>query len=205
MFQLQAGVNGGYGTSAWPDQLHDFSNAAPNFFNGLSPHGWFGGGQAGFNWQGAGGPFVLGVEADIQDSGIGETAHWTAPDAATSTSKVSWFGTVRGRVGYAIDHTMIYVTGGWADGHVNNRAIFPLAQYIQDHTHNGYTLGGGVEFNAIGAPWSVKAEYQYINLGKNDPLNATTGLLYSSFPGVTVRDDAFHTFRLGLNYKFGSW
>jgi outer membrane immunogenic protein len=58
-------------------------------------------------------------------------------------------------------------------------------------------LGGGWEYKFSPA-WSAKAEYQYINLGKNDPV-AVNGTTPFSLFGVD-RDDAFHTVRVGLNY-----
>jgi outer membrane immunogenic protein len=47
---------------------------------------------------------------------------------------------------------------------------------------------------------SVKAEYQFINLGKNDPVSAIQGA-FTSFR-TTLEDDAYHTFRVGVNYQF---
>jgi outer membrane immunogenic protein len=44
---------------------------------------------------------------------------------------------------------------------------------------------------------SLKVEYQYVNLGKNDPVDA--GAAFSA-NGGTVHDDAHNTVRLGLNY-----
>lgn len=48
----------------------------------------------------------------------------------------------------------------------------------------------------------VKAEYQYLDLGQPEP-KRVDGRLYSYFNGAVVRRDEFHTFRVGLNYKFG--
>jgi outer membrane immunogenic protein len=50
--------------------------------------------------------------------------------------------------------------------------------------------------------WSVKAEYQFIDLGKNDPVSAVQGP-FTNFK-VKLEDDAFHTVRAGVNYHFGS-
>ena len=193
------GVNAGYGWSPWSDQLQDLSNGPGNLFNGLSPEGGFGGGQVGFNWQGVGSPWVLGIEADIQASDIRDTFTWTL---ATSSSKIAWFGTARGRLGFASDRTLIYATGGFAYGHVNNREVGG-AVYISDGTASGYAVGGGAEY-AFSPALSVKAEYQYINLGKHDPVTAG-GVRLSSFPGTKVENDAFHTVRVGLNLRFGTW
>lgn len=201
-----AGVNGGYGWSPYNDQLRDTSNP-PFLFSGLSPEGWFGGGQAGYNWQGVGSPWVFGLEADIQASDINDNRNWVVGAIPVQQkSELDWFGTVRGRLGYAVDRTLFYATGGWAFGRINNCECLTGGigtTRKNDTTANGYVVGGGVEYALGNAPWSVKLEYQYINLGKNDPVNAGSHL--SSFPGTTVHDDAFHTVRLGLNYKFGSY
>ncbi len=59
-----AGVNLGYGAGADSSQLADTG------FGGVSPAGWLGGVQLGYNWQGLGSPFVLGAETDIQASTV---------------------------------------------------------------------------------------------------------------------------------------
>lgn len=189
------GVNGGYGWSPYSDQLTDLSNA-PILFSGLSPKGGFGGGQIGYNWQPVGSPLVLGIEADFQGSNIKNSQTWAL---ATSTSQVTSFGTVRGRIGYAWDTWLLYGTGGFAFGHVNNSEIGGIA-YTSSSNGSGYALGGGIEY-AFMPKWSVKAEYQYITLGNHVP-TSPAGVALTSFPGVTVHRDAFNTVRLGLNYKF---
>lgn len=192
---VYVGINGGYGWSANSDQLRDFSNGPGNLFNGLDPTGGFGGGQIGYNWQR--GYFVFGVEADFQGGNISDKATWTL---ATSKSDVDWFGTVRGRLGYAIGPTLVYATGGFAYGHVDNAEIGAVA-YRANDVSTGWVVGGGVEYK-IAPAWSVKGEYQFIDLGRNDPESAA-GVKLSSFPGVIVHDDEFHTIRFGVNYHFG--
>src|SRR5262249_27311559 len=112
---------------------------------------------------------------------------------------------VRGRLGYSFDRTLLYVTGGFAYGGVRNGVDGPaISTYRFDGTATGYVLGAGAEFK-ITPHLSIKGEYQYINLGTNDPTNAA-GQPFSNFAGggvATVRDDEYHTFRLGLNYRFG--
>jgi outer membrane immunogenic protein len=195
-----AGVNGGYAWSEHSDQLA--YTKAPAFY-GLSPEGGFGGGQIGFNWQGMWHPhLVLGIEADIQGAGVNASGS----DAAglKYKSDLDWFGTVRGRIGYAYDRALVYATGGFAYGGVQNTvlnsgALGGPAKF--DDVATGYVLGGGIEYKFSPA-WSVKAEYQYINLGKNDPVTAS-GKTFSSVPTTTLTDDAYHTVRAGLNYHFG--
>ena len=52
---------------------------------------------------------MLGAEADIQGSGANDTF------AAYKFSN-PWFGTVRGRAGYAMNNVLVYATGGLAYG-----------------------------------------------------------------------------------------
>lgn len=97
------GANAGVGLGRNKTELAGFGGASLNTTH-LGPQGAIGGGQIGYNWQTGSvfGPLILGVEADIQGSGmrddftslrIGET---TAYD-----QRLDWFGTVRGRIGRA--------------------------------------------------------------------------------------------------------
>ncbi|ADP71043.1 outer membrane protein [Rhodomicrobium vannielii ATCC 17100] len=197
-----AGVNGGYAWSQSSDQL---AYVDPNYpFYGLSPEGGFGGGQIGYNLQGFVHPnLVLGIEADIQGSDISDSG----VDSATYkySSKVDWFGTVRGRLGYAIDSALVYATGGFAYGGIKNdydARHLGAGEFKFDGNATGYVVGGGVEYKLAPA-WSLKAEYQYINLGKNNPVDTSTGQHYTDLEGTKLEDDAFHTVRVGLNYHFG--
>ena len=147
---------------------------------GISPDGWVGGGQVGFNYQ-LGNNVVIGVEADLQGSGIKDTAYGFE-------SKLDYFGTVRARVGYAFDTVLPYVTGGFAYGNVkiNNE----LLDWSESTTQTGWTIGAGVEY-AFLPNWTVKAEYLYVDLGDDyyDNLGANAGI-------------NLNIARVGLNYKF---
>ena len=81
----------------------------------------------------------------------------------SANANLSWFGTVRGRVGYLITPTLlIYGTGGFAYGQVD---AWGLAS-----TNTGWTAGGGVEW--MFAPhWSAKVEYLYVDLSGSNSLN----------------------------------
>ncbi len=159
-----AGVNGGYGWGTNTDVL--------------SPAGGFGGGQIGYNFQR--GNIVFGGEADIQGADISDTGYGLK-------SKMNWFGTVRGRVGYAFNRALVYGTGGFAFGGVNNDGY--------SETQTGWVLGGGVEYKLTPA-WSVKGEYQYLDLGASNvvgPLGDGTG-----------NRTQVSTVRAGLNYHVGN-
>jgi len=172
------GVNGGgaFGHSNW-DNVGGF-----NLTGGLV------GGTIGFNWQP--GPLVLGIESDLDWSGIsGSTTNLCPLGCKTANS---WLGTVRGRVGYAFDRIMPYVTGGLAFGNI--KASTPGFPGI-DNASTGWTVGAGLEV-AIGGGWTAKAEYLFVDLG-----SANCGFNC----GALVNDNAsFRTsiVRGGLNYRF---
>src|SRR6187200_505893 len=99
------GVNAGGG---WAHTNSEFSVGGVPFATARnSLGGAFGGVQIGANWQS--GPAVYGFEADFQYSGMeGSLAAPTCPAAvcgvalsASYSQKMPWFGTVRGRLGYA--------------------------------------------------------------------------------------------------------
>jgi outer membrane immunogenic protein len=195
------GANAGYAWSPNNNQLALLGD----FPTGLSPEGGFVGGQIGYNWQF--GRVVVGAEADLQGADISDRVQ-DLNFGDNFHSRLDWFGTVRGRLGYAFDRTLVFATAGFAFGGVHNNvdgAILPGSPYKFDGTATGYVLGAGVEYK-LNPAWSVKGEYQYINLGTNDPTNPV-GLPYSGIGGggnATVHDDEYHSFRLGVNYRFGS-
>ncbi len=191
----------GYGWSVESDQLACTSAACLALatggpFGGLSPAGVLGGLQFGYNWQGFGySPLVLGIETDVGPSAVQDKGSDSAGDFHSALQAL---GTVRGRVGYAMDSTLLYFTGGLAWGTVYNEANLANGNdYVTNPTAVGYVLGGGVEYK-FWRDLSVKVEYQYVNLGKNDPVLA--GVPSYSASGGTVRDDAFNTVRVGFNW-----
>jgi outer membrane immunogenic protein len=212
---LYLGVNGGYAWRQTDDQFSYPAGVGYDAFGGIGADGGFGGGQIGYSWQGfLGMPlFVAGIEADIQGADIqgSGTASGTNPAWAESyKANLDWFGTVRGRLGYAAGPALLYFTGGFAFGGLKQHAedattIYPdVATYDGNSTVTGYVLGGGIEYK-FNPSWSLKAEYQYLNFGKNDisttaaAVNAGA-LATMSSDGYKIGDDAFHTVRVGLNY-----
>lgn len=76
--------------------------AATSGTSSLNSSGFFGGGQAGINWQAAP-TWVLGVESDFDAADIEGKANTSATLFSGSVgSKLDWFGTVRGRVGFLV-------------------------------------------------------------------------------------------------------
>lgn len=149
------------------------------------------GGTAGYNWQF--GKAVLGLEGDMDWSHLtGTNNSALCPGGSCGTSD-SWLSTVRGRVGYAFDHFMPYVTGGLATGDIHATAAgLPGAT----NTNAGWTVGGGVEV-ALPGNWSAKAEYLHVDLGS---FNCGVDCGGAPNENVSMHDNVF---RAGINYHFG--
>jgi outer membrane immunogenic protein len=157
---------------------------------GTTTTGFVGGAQIGYNWQGMGSPLVLGLEADFQGSTQRESE---TVGTTTVSARLPWFGTVRGRVGYAFDRAMIYATGGLAYQNVKISATDPAFGTISGNsTKAGWTLGGGVEW-ALWDRWTMKAEYLYLRTNNH---NITTPLF------VAGGNASNNVVRVGLNYRF---
>ena len=159
-------------------------------------NGFIGGGQIGYNWQMNN--LVLGLEADFQ--GSNERANATGAIglvAITATERVRYFGTVRGRIGYAWDRFMVYATGGYAYTNigldVTATAPGPItATASSNSTKSGATIGAGVEW-AFAGPWTAKLEYLYIDTGTQ----AVT--LLGVTDNARIRNNILRT---GINYRF---
>lgn len=162
--------------------------------------GGFGGAQIGYNWQ-FNPNWVVGVEADIAASSYeGKVSVNVDGYNAEAGTKVDWFGTVRGRLGYAMDNLLFYGTGGFAYGDVKSSVSGNLLgnfdESISD-TEYGWTVGAGLEYG-ITKNITFKTEYLYVDLGKQTLLDA-------SDDGQSIHIESetkFHTLKAGLNYKF---
>jgi outer membrane immunogenic protein len=218
------GVHAGYGFGA--DDNVDTTGQAPaniaNVLGGARPanvsldrDGFVGGGQIGYNWQFAPN-WLFGIEADISYTDFREsTTVTTLPLAGPGTlnntfsSRIDWLGTVRGRLGYVFDRTLIYATGGLAYGDVRNSVdFFGTAGQLQftgstSGIETGYTVGGGIE-HAFLPNWTVKGEYLFYDLGSR---TVNVAVIPGSGGGGTGYNSMFkndgHIARIGLNYKFG--
>ena len=69
---------------------------------------------------------------------------------------------MRGRIGYAVDRFMPYVTGGLPFGDVGANINGFAAT---SDTNFGWTVGAGLE-GALAPNWTAKIEYLYMDLGR---------------------------------------
>jgi len=170
------GINGGGGWGRG-DTSAPFSSGG-----GFRTSGGIVGGTVGYNWQM--GQTVFGLEGDIDWSNIRGSA--TCGAGFSCETKDSWLATARGRVGYAFDRFLPYVTGGLAVGDIKN-TVSGIGSATS--TKAGYAIGGGVEA-ALAGPWTAKVEYLYADLGRG--------------ASVAGADTRFNTslVRAGVNYRF---
>ena len=137
---------------------------------------------------------------------------------------LNFFGTVRGRIGYAFDRTLIYATGGFAygGGDTNNNNVDGLFNNTSgnDEFKFGWTVGGGVEFAFTNfqlfgsSTMTFKIEGLYVNLSEDGNNNIIQRPSYSratrtivlpslgGFGGDNINDTEFAVVRAGLNFKF---
>jgi outer membrane immunogenic protein len=160
--------------------------------------GIIGGVFGGFNWQS--GQFVYGVEADISASDIDNTVDNTMNPGTNEsfTTNIDWFGTVRGRLGYAVDRFLPYVTGGVAFGDIESSYNDPedSSFAVASETVFGWTIGAGAEY-ALTDQWSLRAEYLYVDLeDSRGSFFAGTDEYRYDF------DNDLHVVRIGASYGF---
>ena len=186
--------------------------------------GFTGGVQTGYNWQFTPN-WVAGFEADFNSMGLNKTdtrvfaaTHFIGDgpieaNTESATQKLSWLGTVRGRLGFTVldNRLLAFATGGLAYGKVNdsvqtigvpNGAAGILVTANSDSVRTGWTVGGGIEYAFLNH-WSAKFEYLYYDLGSQ-----ILTLNYGAVPGdagntlnYKIRDNG-NLARAGLNYRF---
>lgn len=180
----------------------------------ITAFGAFGGVQVGYNHQVAP-SWIAGAEADLSASGIKakdlQSYNWLDHGEFGSRevkTKIDWFGTIRGRLGYAKDNFLIYGTGGAAYGSIKTSAV---SSYYWDggassdsdshsfsDTKLGWTAGAGFEYG-LTQNISLKTEYLYVDLGSIETSGDND---FHGRDGRTSVDTAFHTLKTGLNYGF---
>ena len=103
-----------------------------------------------------------------------------------------------GRLGWAADRALFYVTGGAASVRANVNFIAPGLVSEVSLTRTGWTFGVGAEY-AFTPNWSFAAQYNWIDLGDRD----VNFVAFANFAGNV--DQTFHVFTLRMNYRFGGY
>lgn len=164
-----AGLYVGYG---WD---HFGTNAVGN----INAHGFNGGAYGGYNWQN--GNVVYGLEGDFGYAAPSRTIGGVKAEQGAE-------GSIRGRVGWAADPFLTYITGGFAAtdskltaGGVGNSHVLP-----------GWTLGAGVESKLTGNLVG-RVEYRFSDYGSHN---------YATGAGAINSDLKTNEIRVGLGMKF---
>ena len=163
----------------------------------LDLNGIAGGVHAGFNHQ-MDNNLVLGIEADVMFTDWNDNAGTTDVDDSQK-GKVDLLGSVRGRLGLAMDRTLIYATGGVAFSDAEWTSIRSSDTDTAKLNGIGGVVGGGAEF-MLTDNISLRGEGLYYFIGdKKDVSGFSEGS-----PGEHVEfDDAF-VVRVGASIHFGN-
>jgi outer membrane immunogenic protein len=167
----------------------------------LEPEAFIGGFQLGYNIQTNG--IVIGIEGDVSFGDASESFTVIPSPDNFARAELGTTGTLTARLGFANGSLLTYIKGGaaWSklsarggdliDGTPNPDATDTTTV---SKTLTGWTIGGGLEY-AMTPNWSLKGEYLFMDFGSVSSTNDDG----DSFD----HEVEVHTFRVGLNYKFG--
>lgn len=199
-------VGGHLGYGSAKGNADFFLLGLPLFSASQTLDGFVYGAQAGYNFQT--GHFVIGAEADVSGTSQKASKATSCPSAVCGISitqrsddRIPWFGTLRGRVGFAFDRVLVYGTGGVGYGTFESTqtltTVLGSVTAVASNQRLAWVLGGGVEA-ALSRNWSARAEYLYIDTGKFTTTYSLAGL-------PIVSEDCRmtnHVIRMGVNYRF---
>jgi outer membrane immunogenic protein len=143
------------------------------------------GAHAGINFQS--GNIVYGIEGDVNHT-FNENEYVIG--GVTAEAGTEWQASVRARLGFALDRTLVYATGGVAFTDAYAQASAGGVTLEVDDNFTGYTVGGGLE-HAINDEWNIRGEYRYSDFGDGD----------FDIPGAEI-DLTQHQVTVGVSFKF---
>jgi outer membrane immunogenic protein len=163
--------------------------------------GFVGGATAGFNWQLTN--WVFGVEGDWS---WGKNKGFSQGNVVFNCNNgcetdINSFGTLRGRIGYAFDRVLPYLTAGVAFSHAHTCwSVGPPCDSEGTTSNSTFAWGAGVEI-AFASQWSAK--FEYINAGHPKDNFFDTNNACIAGAGCFTHGNRYDVVRFGLNYKFG--
>jgi opacity protein-like surface antigen len=196
-FSIGAHVEGAWSNSSTVNTV----TGAPAAPSDVSPWGWHGGIQLGYDYM-MPSRVVVGIAGDVSSGARNTTTVAAASGISANENNVFDSETARGRLGYAVDNILLYGTVGLAWS--NNQYIrtqltgtFNLATPGTEEAVNkyltGWTAGGGVAF-AFEQNWNAFAEYRHTSYG-----SSTVALPFSQL--VTTSKTDLSEIDFGVNYK----
>jgi outer membrane immunogenic protein len=202
---------GGFGHTRWSDPLASPANFV---FSSHDTDGGLAGGQVGCDWQNN--AFVFGIEGTASWADLtGDSLDSLSPGGITlrDHTKIDFIGTITGRLGWALDRTLLYVKGGGAvinnqlrvtcDTGLGSCAGFPLGTLFAsaDDSRWGWTVGAGIEY-AFANSWSGKIEYNFMDFGRDNSTFTGGPPIAGITPFQFGIDQHVHVIKAGLNYRF---
>ncbi len=240
-----AGINAGY---IWNegnirDLCHNTAGVPfgadcnfPRIITSPESSSWLAGGQLGYNYQ-TPNRWVFGAEIDLQVTDLNRAN--TSLDVGTllvggaggplnipytGRAEIDWFGTARGRLGYAWDRLLVYGTGGAIFANVTTShfleyqfppgaavtAVTGVFSSIASHDSivPGFIVGGGFEY-AFTNNLSLKVEGMYYELSETHSGNRNFRDRNFNNPTGGIRHETFaehegFLVRGGINWRFWS-
>jgi len=182
---------------------------------------FIGGGTVGYNWQIGNTPYLVGLEGEYgylsqqnsktdPNATTWNAAHQTVSPQSNSQSSTSigadyGYGLVGGRLGYALDRSLIYIKSGAVFTTVNSSwsdTNYGFNGTSNKATTTGYALGAGFEY-AMPFKYftnvTVKTEYLYFGIPTSNTINSSDGEFSIKTSQTT---SGIHTAKIGVNYKF---
>lgn len=175
--------------------------------NSLDPDGLVGGLYGGYNWQ-RGSNLVYGIEAEFNWADADATVTnvlgtvvvgaGTVPFGETINTSIDHTAAIRGRLGYAMDRTLLYATAGWAwIDHSGSYATVvngvPGIPTTWSDNDSGWTAGVGIE-HAFTDRWIGRIDYRYSDFGS---------VTYAPVGGNILSGDlSTHEIRAGVAMRF---
>jgi outer membrane immunogenic protein len=204
-------VAGGGGYGLWNQNTSASFSGTPVGSDVTSGgRGWFGTVGGGCDLQ-VSGSWVIGVFGDYDFGGIrGDVAVPYSGTTYWGHEKLTSAWAVGGRIGYVITPSILtYVSGGYTEVRFSGADLFlpfatpsPSGNSVPAHTHSGWFLGGGYEYNLSWLPglfW--RTEYRLAEYDRR-----SRDLLSSGFPfGASVDSKPFvQTIRSELVWRFNA-
>ena len=177
------------------DSYQSYSNSTYYYGSKGTPTSVTVGATIGYNQQF--GSMVAGLEADYNFA-KGTTNNVYDGYARDGKSTFGSFGTVRGRLGYAMDRTLFFVTAGLAVADIKGKSGYSCTTGFSKQKF-GWVAGGGVEY-ALTNSLTVKAEALYADFGS---MSASKTYGYQGCAHQTFKSKTTAVIgRTGLNFKF---
>lgn len=146
--------------------------------------------------------FVFGVEASVTVTDLDDRQPSNLSPTISFSTETDTIARITGRLGYAIDRFMPYVTGGYAGADIATKGtvvgLFPDSFSLRDWEH-GWTIGGGVDYMLTGNV-VIGIEYGYIDFGETTRSGTTA---VGGFPfTIGDVDKEIHSLSGRISIKF---